>query len=210
MIRVVGKSSRRAIPSYRAASQRPGGRAGRSRLRRPRGRARRSRHRCRQTRGVLHRVTFQGFRRASVSHNVGRIVRCPPFDRSAPLRRLTVVSATAATAALLLTGMTAPAVAADGGVVINEFSVNTDNTMDDFEYLELLAAPGTDLSSYRVLEIEGRRRGVRPHRRGRCVSRPGCFGPIARQSGAERIGERLGESPPRHRDDPRARHGPRH
>ena len=71
------------------------------------------------------------------------------------MRRLTVVSATAATAALLLTGMTAPAVAADGGVVINEFSVNTDNTMDDVEYLELLAAPGTDLSSYRVLEIEG-------------------------------------------------------
>ena len=71
------------------------------------------------------------------------------------MRRLTVVSATAATAALLLTGMTAPAVAADGGVVINEFSVNTDGTMDDFEYLELLAAPGTDLSAYRVLEIEG-------------------------------------------------------
>ena len=39
--------------------------------------------------------------------------------------------------------------------VINEFSANTDNTMPDVEWVELLAAPDTDLSAYRVLEVEG-------------------------------------------------------
>lgn len=43
--------------------------------------------------------------------------------------------------------------AAAAPVVINEFSVSTAGT--DVEYLELLTAPGTDLSGYRVLEIEG-------------------------------------------------------
>lgn len=38
--------------------------------------------------------------------------------------------------------------------VINEFSANTVGT-GDVEYVELLAEPGTDLSTYRVLEIEG-------------------------------------------------------
>jgi predicted extracellular nuclease len=38
-------------------------------------------------------------------------------------------------------------------VVINEFSASTAG--DDVEYVELLATPGTDLSAYRVLEIEG-------------------------------------------------------
>nr|BFF09639.1 hypothetical protein GCM10025699_09420 [Microbacterium flavescens] len=38
-------------------------------------------------------------------------------------------------------------------VVINEFSAST--TGDDVEFVELLATPGTDLSGYRVLEIEG-------------------------------------------------------
>lgn len=37
--------------------------------------------------------------------------------------------------------------------VINEFSASTDST--DVEYVELLGEPGTDLSTYRVLEIEG-------------------------------------------------------
>lgn len=69
------------------------------------------------------------------------------------MRRLTVVSASTALAALLATGLTAPAVAAPGGVVINEFSASTAGT--DVEYVELLAPPGTDLSGYRVLEIEG-------------------------------------------------------
>ena len=70
------------------------------------------------------------------------------------MRRHTVVSASAAIAALLLAGMTIPAGAAEGGVVINEFSVDTTGT--DVEYVELLAPPGTaDLGAYRVLEIEG-------------------------------------------------------
>lgn len=38
-------------------------------------------------------------------------------------------------------------------VVINEFSASTAG--DDVEFIELLATPGTDLSAYRVLEIEG-------------------------------------------------------
>lgn len=38
-------------------------------------------------------------------------------------------------------------------VVINEFSASTTGT--DVEYVELLATPGTDLSAYRVLSIEG-------------------------------------------------------
>ncbi|HZW42553.1 MAG TPA: lamin tail domain-containing protein, partial [Agromyces sp.] len=38
--------------------------------------------------------------------------------------------------------------------VINEFSANTVGT-NDIEYVELLAEPGTDLSAYRVLEVEG-------------------------------------------------------
>ena len=37
--------------------------------------------------------------------------------------------------------------------VINEFSASTVGT--DVEYVELLVEPGTDLSAYRVLEIEG-------------------------------------------------------
>ncbi|MEU1973144.1 ExeM/NucH family extracellular endonuclease [Microbacterium sp. NPDC019599] len=47
-----------------------------------------------------------------------------------------------------------PAAAADGPVVINEFLANHDGT-DVIEYIELLSTPGTDLASYRVLEIEG-------------------------------------------------------
>src|SRR5690349_17489761 len=50
-----------------------------------------------------------------------------------------------------------PAVAAEAAPaeppVINEFSASTAGT--DVEYVELLAAPGADLSTYRVLEIEG-------------------------------------------------------
>lgn len=38
--------------------------------------------------------------------------------------------------------------------VINEFSANTVGTAD-VEYVELLAEPGSDLSAYRVLEVEG-------------------------------------------------------
>ena len=69
------------------------------------------------------------------------------------MRRLTAVSASAAIAALALTGLTVPAVAATGGVLINEFSASTAST--DVEYIELLSPPGTDVSAYRVLEIEG-------------------------------------------------------
>lgn len=76
----------------------------------------------------------------------------PPRSESS-VRRLTAVSASTAIAALALTGLTAPAFAADGGVVINEFSASTVGA--DVEYVELLAPPGTDLSGYRVLQIEG-------------------------------------------------------
>jgi predicted extracellular nuclease len=61
-------------------------------------------------------------------------------------------------ASVLVTGVAAtgfaaaPAFAAEVPV-INEFSASTAGT--DAEYVELLAAPGTDLSGYRVLEIEG-------------------------------------------------------
>jgi predicted extracellular nuclease len=63
-------------------------------------------------------------------------------------------------ASILVTGVVAtslvaaaaPAVAADHPV-INEFSASTAGT--DVEYVELLAAPGADLSGLRVLEIEG-------------------------------------------------------
>ena len=55
--------------------------------------------------------------------------------------------------------------------MINEFSANTVGT--DVEYVELLAEPGTDLSGYRVLEIEGdaRHARARPRRRGHLVRR---------------------------------------
>lgn len=70
------------------------------------------------------------------------------------MRRPTVVSAsTALVLALAGSLAAAPATAATGGVVINEFSASTAGT--DVEYVELLAPPGTDLSGYRVLEIEG-------------------------------------------------------
>src|SRR5687768_12803259 len=62
---------------------------------------------------------------------------------------------TIAAGALLAVGLAAaPATAAaPGEPVINEFSASTDGT--DVEYIELLGEPGADLSSYRVLEIEG-------------------------------------------------------
>jgi uncharacterized protein len=70
------------------------------------------------------------------------------------IRRVTV---TIAAASLLAVGLAAaPAVAADAALpdpVINEFSASTVGT--DVEYVELLTEPGTDLSAYRVLEIEG-------------------------------------------------------
>jgi predicted extracellular nuclease len=69
------------------------------------------------------------------------------------LRAFTALSASTAIAALALTGPTAPAFAADAGVVINEFSASTTGT--DVEYVELLAPPGADLSGYRVLQVEG-------------------------------------------------------
>lgn len=39
--------------------------------------------------------------------------------------------------------------------VINEFSANTLNSEPDVEWVELLAEPDTDLSTYQVLEVEG-------------------------------------------------------
>jgi hypothetical protein len=61
---------------------------------------------------------------------------------------------TGTVAALALTGLVAtPAMAADHPV-INEFSVNTTGSTD-VEYIEIHATPGTDLSGYSLLEIEG-------------------------------------------------------
>ncbi len=70
-------------------------------------------------------------------------------------RHLALSAATAVTAAcaLALTGLAAPAMAADTPVVINEFSASTAST--DVEYIELFAAPNAVLSDYRVLHIEG-------------------------------------------------------
>ena len=60
---------------------------------------------------------------------------------------------TSTVAALALTGIVAsPAMAAEHPV-INEFSASTTGT--DVEYIEVLAAPGADLSGYSLLEIEG-------------------------------------------------------
>ncbi|MCW3493013.1 ExeM/NucH family extracellular endonuclease [Microbacterium sp. SSM24] len=63
--------------------------------------------------------------------------------------------AVVASGAIALTGLIAPsAMAAEvPSIVINEFSASTAG--DDVEYVELLATPGTGLSGYRVLEIEG-------------------------------------------------------
>lgn len=59
-----------------------------------------------------------------------------------------------AAATVLATFGGSSAIAADSGQpVINEFSASTVGT--DVEYLEVLAAPGTDLSSYRILSVEG-------------------------------------------------------
>lgn len=69
------------------------------------------------------------------------------------MRRPLAISAATAVAALALTGLSAPAMAADAPVVINEFSASTTST--DVEYVELLAAPNAVLADYRVLEIEG-------------------------------------------------------
>lgn len=63
-----------------------------------------------------------------------------------------MMAASVLVAGVAATAFAAPAAAADHPV-INEFSASTAGT--DVEYVELLAAPGTDLSGYRVLEIEG-------------------------------------------------------
>lgn len=77
-----------------------------------------------------------------------------PFDRSATVRRPLAVSASTALTLVLAGSVAAlPASAATGGVLINEFSASTAGT--DVEYVELLAPAGTDLSGYRVLEVEG-------------------------------------------------------
>ena len=60
---------------------------------------------------------------------------------------------TGTVAALALTGLVvSPAVAAEHPV-INEFSASTTGT--DVEYIEVLAAPGTDLSGHSLLTVEG-------------------------------------------------------
>lgn len=70
-----------------------------------------------------------------------------------PTRRLTAALTAAGVAAASVAGFAAPAAASPTGVVINEFSSSTTGT--DVEYIELLAPVGTDVSGYRVLEIEG-------------------------------------------------------
>lgn len=55
--------------------------------------------------------------------------------------------------ALATVGLAVPAAAAETAPVINEFSIDTDST--DIEFVEVLGAPNTDLSSYSILEIEG-------------------------------------------------------
>ncbi|WP_405216062.1 ExeM/NucH family extracellular endonuclease [Agrococcus sp. Ld7] len=62
---------------------------------------------------------------------------------------------TGTVAALALTGIVAtPAVAADHPV-INEFSANVDGSDTGYEFVELYAAPGTDLSGHQVVIVEG-------------------------------------------------------
>lgn len=62
---------------------------------------------------------------------------------------------TGTVAALALTGLVAtPAMAADHPV-INEFSANIAGTDGGAEYVEVLAAPGTDLSGHMVLVVKG-------------------------------------------------------
>ncbi|MCR8670929.1 ExeM/NucH family extracellular endonuclease [Agrococcus sp. HG114] len=60
---------------------------------------------------------------------------------------------TGTVAALALTGLVAAPANAAAQPVINEFSASTTGT--DLEFIEVLAAPGTDLSGYSLLEIEG-------------------------------------------------------
>ena len=85
-----------------------------------------------------------------------------------------------------------------GEPVINEFSASTAGT--DVEYVELLAEPGTDLSGYRVLEIEGDAgSALRPGRRGHLVRRPRRRRPGARVAPRERARERHDLAPARHR-----------
>lgn len=62
---------------------------------------------------------------------------------------------TGTVAALALTGIVAtPAVAADHPV-INEFSADVDGGDAGFEFVEIYAAPGTDLSNHQVVIVEG-------------------------------------------------------
>jgi predicted extracellular nuclease len=62
---------------------------------------------------------------------------------------------TGTVAALALTGLVAsPAVAAEHPV-INEFSTDLDGADTGGEYIEVMAAPGTDLSGYQLLTVEG-------------------------------------------------------
>lgn len=72
------------------------------------------------------------------------------MPRSVRRSTVAVVAATMLGAGVLAA---APPAAAAEHPVINEFSASTAGT--DVEYVELLAAPGTDLSGYRVLEVEG-------------------------------------------------------
>lgn len=69
------------------------------------------------------------------------------------VRRRLGVPAAAGAALIAASLVPAASAAATDHPVINEFSASTAGT--DVEYVELLAAPGADLSAYRVLELEG-------------------------------------------------------
>ncbi|MGC5077176.1 ExeM/NucH family extracellular endonuclease [Agrococcus sp. DT81.2] len=62
---------------------------------------------------------------------------------------------TSTVAALALTGLVAVPAQAATHPVINEFSADIASTDTNAEFVELLAAPGTDLSGYRILQVEG-------------------------------------------------------
>ncbi|MFA4840787.1 MAG: ExeM/NucH family extracellular endonuclease [Agrococcus sp.] len=62
---------------------------------------------------------------------------------------------TSTVAALALTGLVAVPAQAATHPVINELSADISSTDTNAEFVELLAAPGTDLSGYRILQVEG-------------------------------------------------------
>ncbi len=140
-------------------------------------------------------------------HSLARRAR-PAGPPGGTVRRSVRLPVFASVGAVVIASLAAASPAAAAAApVINEFSASTAGT--DVEYIELLAAPGADLSGYRVLQIEGDAPDVRRRRQRPDTRRAGRFGARASLAAGERAGERHHQPSSRDGDDSRPRSRPR-